>query len=185
MVFCAGLVYAERDSSSMMIELKMELEKEKTFLPKELKSMDLSLRAALDQGVKKESLKNILIDLKMKESSAKDAKKTIDVMVDLIKCGVDPKQAGNIVSQAAHQAKAEGLKGKDLAARVHEAIHLRKAEQEKLNQQIQEQKKLQKQHQEKHSSQVEVGEKFKEKERAAESHGKASTSCGGSGKGRR
>jgi hypothetical protein len=35
---------------------------------------------------------------------------------------------GNIVSQAAHQAKAEGLKGVDLADRVHEAIDQRKLE---------------------------------------------------------
>lgn len=35
-------------------------------------------------------------------------------------------KAGNVVSQAAHTAKSEGQKGRDLAGKVHEAIDARK-----------------------------------------------------------
>lgn len=40
------------------------------------------------------------------------------------------KGSGNAVSQAAHAARAEGLKGKDLAEKVHEAIENRKESKE-------------------------------------------------------
>lgn len=36
------------------------------------------------------------------------------------------KGTGNIVSQAAHKAQSKGLKGKELAEEVHEAIETRK-----------------------------------------------------------
>ena len=55
-------------------------------------------------------------------------------MNDLVNDGEDPKVAGNIVSQAAHSAQLEGLRGKDLAARVHAAIQQRKQEREILRQ---------------------------------------------------
>lgn len=60
----------------------------------------------------------------------KDLDKVIaDSKSELVKSGRSSEEAGNIVSQAAHQAKAEGLKGKALAERVHEAV--RKMQEEK------------------------------------------------------
>jgi len=171
MVFCATLVYAQQETNKIMDELNKELEQDKVFLPKELKEMNKSLRNAMEQGVTKEDLKAILVDLKKKESNVKDTKKTIDIMIDLIKSGVGPKEAGNIVSQAAHLAKAQGLKGKALAAMVHEAIRIRKAEQEKLKQQMKEEKMHQKQHRQEHQNQIQAQEIFQEKEQEKESHG--------------
>lgn len=42
------------------------------------------------------------------------------------------KEAGNTVSQAAHTAKAEGLKGQELAGKVHEAVDARKESRDAL-----------------------------------------------------
>jgi hypothetical protein len=163
LVFCTTLAYAQQETNKIIDELNKELEQDKVFLPKELKEMNKSLRNAMEQGVTKEDLRAILVDLRKKESNVKDTKKTIDIMIDLIKSGVGPKEAGNIVSRAAHLAKAQGLKGKALAAMVHEAIRIRKAEQEKLKQQMKEEKMHQKQHKEKHESQIQ--------EQKKESHG--------------
>jgi KaiC/GvpD/RAD55 family RecA-like ATPase len=171
LVFCATLAYAQQETNKIMDELNKELEQDKVFLPKELKEINKSLRNAMEQGVTKEDLKAILVDLKKKESNVKDTKKTIDIMIDLIKSGVGPKEAGNIVSQAAHLAKAQGLKGKALAAMVHEAIRIRKAEQEKLKQQMKEEKMHQKQHRQEHQNQIQAQEIFQEKEQEKESHG--------------
>jgi len=167
LVFCAPLAYAQQETNKIMEELNKELEQEKVFLPRELRDMNKSLHNAMEHGVAKEDLKAILVDLKKKDSSAKDTKTIIDKMIDLIKGGVEPKQAGNIVSQAAHLAQAQGLKGTALAARVHEAIRIRKAEHEKLKQQ----KKAEKQHQKQHE----------EKEQEKESHGMGQ----GQGKGKK
>lgn len=142
LVFCASLVYAQQETNKIMQQLNKELEQEKVFLPNELKDMNQPLRNCLERGVASQDLKAILVDLKSKESSAKDTKKTIDLMVDLIKFGVSPKEAGNIVSQAAHQAHAQGLKGQALAAKVHEAIRLRKAEHERLKLEKKKEKQL-------------------------------------------
>ena len=149
LVCCTTLVYAQQATNEIMEELNKELEQEKVFLPRELKNMNKSLRNTMEQGVTKEDLKAILSDLKKKGLDYKEIKKTIESMNDLIKAGVEPKQAGNIVSQAAHLAKAQGLKGTALAAKVHEAIRIRKAEHERLKQL----KKEQKQHIEQHKEQ--------------------------------
>ena len=37
-----------------------------------------------------------------------------------------PKETGNVVSKAVHEAQAEGLKGQELAGRAHQAIQERK-----------------------------------------------------------
>jgi hypothetical protein len=165
-VFCVTLAYAQQETNKIMEELNKELEQEKVFLPKELKDLDRSLRNSMEHGVNKEDLKTILSDLKKKEVDPKEIKKTIDSMNDLIKAGVEPGKAGNIVSQAAHLARAQGLKGTALTARVHEAIQTRKAEREKLEQH-------------KHQKEIQAPEIFKVKEREKESHSR------GHGKGKR
>ncbi len=176
LVFYTTLIYAQQETNKIMQELNKELEQEKVFLPKELKDMDKSLRNAMEHGVTKGDLRAILVDLKKKESNVKDTKKTIDVMVDLIKSGVDPKEAGNIVSRAAHQAKAEGLKGQALAARVHEAIRIRKAEHEKFKKQKKQEKQVEEKEKRKHKEESQAQEKSKEHQQGegslGQGHGK-------------
>jgi hypothetical protein len=181
LAFCVSLAYAQQETNQIMEELNKELEQEKVFLPRELKDMDKSLRNSVEHGLSKEDLKTILSDLKNKEVDHKEIKNTIDAMNDLLKAGIEPKEAGNIVSQAAHLAKDEGLKGTALAARVHEAIQTRKAEHETLKQKIQEQEEHQEQHKEKHKGEIQAQEMFKEKAREQESHGVGQ----GQGKGKR
>ena len=57
-----------------------------------------------------------------------EVKDSVSAINDMVKSGVPAEEAGNVVSQAAKQARAEGLKGKDLAARVKAAAKGRKAE---------------------------------------------------------
>ena len=65
------------------------------------------------------------------------------------------KETGNVVSQAAHKAQAEGLKGEDLAAKVHEAIEERKESREKGEGAVSEEKaKKHKMHKQKRKGRV-------------------------------
>jgi NIMA (never in mitosis gene a)-related kinase len=67
-------------------------------------------------------------------------------MKDLVNEGESPKEAGNVVSQAAAQAHQQGLKGKDLAAKVHEAVQQRKAQKDEAKKK--ERERIQKEEQE-------------------------------------
>ncbi|MEI8350556.1 MAG: hypothetical protein WCI77_10450 [Candidatus Omnitrophota bacterium] len=80
----------------------------------------------------------MLEDLSRSEVRGKDLEKTVKDANDLVNKGEHPKEAGNIVSQAAHAAQVQGLKGRDLAAKVHEAIRQRKQEREKTKEMKQE-----------------------------------------------
>jgi len=137
----AALAYAEQqDSNAILSQLNKELEKDAVFTPHDLRPIEKPLKNMLDKGATKEDLKNLLKDLSQKKIKGSELKNTVDSMNDLVNSGENPKEAGNIVSRAAHLAQAQGLKGTALAAKVHEAIKQRKAEREKLK----EQKKAQK-----------------------------------------
>ena len=60
--------------------------------------------------------------------AATDVSSVSSSVKTLIDSGASADEAKNVVAQAAHQAKAQGLKGKDLAAKVHEAVKARKAQ---------------------------------------------------------
>ena len=79
------------------------------------------------------------------------------------------KEAGSTVSQAAHTAKSEGLKGKELAGKVHEAIDARKENRDVLKAAEKETKEKSKEATEKVKNEKEMKEK-----NAKEKHGKAS-----------
>ena len=59
----------------------------------------------------------------------------------LIDNGATKDEAKNVVSRAAHQAKQEGLRGKELAAKVHEAVKARKAELKEAKNKVKEEAK--------------------------------------------
>lgn len=121
-----------KDKNAILKYLNSELEKEAGFTPRELKSIEGPLKNMLDKGATKNDLKGVLVDLSKKDIKGDNLKNTVNSMNDLVNSGESPKEAGNIVSHAAHQALAQGLKGKDLAAKVHEAISQRKIERENL-----------------------------------------------------
>ena len=74
------------------------------------------------RGANKDEVRGIVSDMAKKGIRGDDLKSSAEAMNDLVKRGESPKEAGNLVSRAAHQAKAEGLKGRDLADRVHGAV---------------------------------------------------------------
>lgn len=66
----------------------------------------------VEKGATKEDLKKVLTELSKNGVKGKELKKSVNSMNDLVNSGESPKIVGNIVSQAVHQAHAEGLKGK-------------------------------------------------------------------------
>ncbi|MCX5705476.1 MAG: hypothetical protein NTZ92_05430 [Candidatus Omnitrophica bacterium] len=131
-LFSGTVLAAEKETNAIVEQLNVELEKAKVFVPQELKSIDKPMKNMVDKGATKDELKKVLTDLANAGAKGGTLKSSVESMNDLVNSGEKPKEAGNIVSQAAHQAKAAGLKGKDLAAKVHEAIKQRKAEKDKL-----------------------------------------------------
>jgi len=145
------LTYAQKEGSNAIVnQLNNELEKEAAFIPGDLKPVEKPLKNMLDKGAAKEDLKKLLKDLSRNGIKGKELKNTVDSMNDLVNSGESPKEAGNIVSRAAHLAQAQGLKGTELAAKVHEAIKQRKAEREKLKERKKEQKEERKKQKEQH-----------------------------------
>lgn len=136
----AGLAFAQRqDTTSTFEQLKNEL-KERGVDVQDIKNVERPLKEMLNRGATKEDLKKVVSDLSKKGIKGDELKSSVEEMNELVKSGETPKEAGNIVSQAAHQAKAQGLKGKDLAAKVHEAIRQRKAERQQPKKQFKEHK---------------------------------------------
>jgi hypothetical protein len=60
--------------------------------------------------------------------AAADAPSVSSSVKTLVESGATAQEAKSVVAQAAKQAKAQGLKGKDLAAKVKEAAKIRKAQ---------------------------------------------------------
>jgi hypothetical protein len=74
------------------------------------------------------AVEQLKTDLQKSGVASGDIKTAESSMKDLINNGATPKEAGSVVSQTVKQAHAQGLKGKDLAAKVHEAVKSRKAQ---------------------------------------------------------
>jgi len=77
--------------------------------------------------------------------TAQDAPSVSSSVKTLVKSGASADDAKNIVARAAHQAKAQGLKGKELAAKVHEAVKARKAQLDEVKKKAKEEKRRAKQ----------------------------------------
>jgi len=131
-LFCASLcfsaaLYAE-DVNAAAKNLSSEIRQEAGLTDSEQKLIHSSVKEMLGQGADKDDIRNAVSGMAKKGIRGEDLKVSVESMKDLVKGGKSPKDAGNIISQAAHQAKAEGLKGKDLASRVHEAVKEMQAE---------------------------------------------------------
>lgn len=113
--------YATGTFNELVAELKTD-----GVTQEDIQGIQASIKDMLGGGTKKEDIKKVVTDLVKNEVKGKDLANSVKSMNDLIKSGEDPKEVGNIVSKAAHDAQAMGLKGKDLAAKVHEAIMQRK-----------------------------------------------------------
>jgi hypothetical protein len=137
--FLASFVYAE-DVNATFGKLKTELQK-KRVSAQDLALVEKPVKEMLGRGVTKDEAKKFISDLSAKGVSGADLQNAANSMNDLVKNGETPKQAGNVVSQAALQARAQGLKGKDLATKVHAAVRQRKSEMEQAKRQLQRKQK--------------------------------------------
>jgi hypothetical protein len=86
------------------------------------------VKEMLANGASKDEVVKPLAELSKNDVKGNDLKNSAESMNELVKSGATPKEAGNVVSKAAHQAQAEGIKGKALADRVHQAVKTKQAE---------------------------------------------------------
>jgi len=131
-----GLSYGA-DTATTFTELKTELQS-KGMKAEEISGIEKPVKEMIGKGATKNDIKNTLLDFKNKGIKGEELKDSVNSMNELVKSGEAPKEAGNIVSRAAHQAQAQGLKGKELAAKVHEAIKQRKMQMEEMKKKMRE-----------------------------------------------
>lgn len=122
-----SIVRAE-NAESTVNQLSSELQQSGVVTQDEVNAIKSSLKDMVEKGASTEDLKSVVTELSNKGIKGDDLKESVNSMKDLVEEGESPKEAGNVVSQAAAQAHIQGLKGKDLAAKVHEAIQQRKAQ---------------------------------------------------------
>lgn len=136
-----GSIYAQaQDTTALFGELKEELQNKGINL-EDVRAVEQPLKSMLRQGATKDELKNAVLDLSKRGIKGEELRNSVNSMNELVKSGMLAKEAGNVVSQAAHQAWALGLRGKDLAAKVREAARQRKTEMVQMKTKMQEQQK--------------------------------------------
>jgi len=141
----AAYAFAEGEYVAPAFEKLKSALRQKGISEKDIISIQKPINNMLKQGATREDIEKVIGDLSEKGMKGRNLRNSLISMNDLINDGENPKDAGNIVSRAAHEAHAQGLKGRDLAIKVHEAIQQRKQERNLLKQQKKEQKQVQKQ----------------------------------------
>lgn len=136
----AALIVRAENAESTVNQLRSELQQSGVVTRNEAGEIKSPLKNMVEKGANKEELKGVITELSNKGVKGDDLKESVNSMNDLVNKGASTKEAGNIVSQAAAQAHAQGLKGKDLAAKVHEAIKEMQAEKRALIETKKEQK---------------------------------------------
>ena len=132
------------DGGPAFIKLKYSL-RQKGISENDITLAQKPINTMLKQGATREDIERVVIDLSEKGMKGKNLRNSLISMNDLIANGENPNNACNIVSRAAHEAHAQGLRGRDLANKVHEAIQQRKQERNRLKHLKKEQKQEQKQ----------------------------------------
>lgn len=116
------------NAESTVNQLSSELQQSGVVTRNDADAIKSPLKNMVEKGTSKEELRDVVTELSNKGVKGDDLKESVNSMNDLVNKGKNPREAGNIVSQAAAQAHAQGLKGKDLAAKVHEAVKGMQAE---------------------------------------------------------
>jgi hypothetical protein len=114
------------DAETTASQVTSELRKSRVVTKGEAAAIQAPLKDMIEKGASKEELKSVVTDLSNQRVRGDDLKQSVNSMKDLVNEGESLKEAGNVVSQAAAQAHQQGLKGKELAAKVHEAIQQRR-----------------------------------------------------------
>ena len=126
--FLLNTSIAQADNgASTANQVTSELQQSGVITQDEANSIKSPLKNMAEKGATKEELKSVVTKLSNNGIKGDDLKQSVNSMKDLVNKGENHKEAGSIVSQAVAQAHAQGLTGKDLAAKVHEAIQQRKA----------------------------------------------------------
>jgi len=124
--FSAALYAQDVDKTAK--DLSSEIGKVAGLTENEQKSINNPVKKMLKGGADKDQIKNAVAGLAKDDIRGEDLKSSAESMYELVKSGNSARDAGNIVSKAAHEAKTEGLKGRDLANKVHEAVKKMQAE---------------------------------------------------------
>lgn len=101
---------------------------------KDIDKMQGSMENMFRKGANKEDVKTVVINLTRMGLFGRELTDSVKNVSDLVNEGENVKEAGNVVSKAAHEAKRKGLKGRALAAEVHKAVRQRKEERNKAKQ---------------------------------------------------
>ena len=133
--------YSAEDTDKVLNELQSELQN-KGMPAAEIAKVKKPVKEMLGKGATKDGLKGVLLDLSNNGVKGKDLRNSVDSMNNLIKSGESPQEAGNIVSRAVHQGQAQGLRGKALADRVHQAVHQMQTEKKELKEMKKERKEM-------------------------------------------
>jgi hypothetical protein len=175
--FASSLVLAPAyaaDVEKATKEVQIELQKQ-GLSAEEAAEIKGPIKEMLANGASKDEVTKPLVELSKSEVKGSDLKNSAESMNELVKSGATPKEAGNVVSQAAHQAKAEGLKGKALAARVHESVKKMQAEKRAA----QAEKKASEEMKDKEREMKQAEKKSKAKQEKAGKYGKGTHHKGG------
>ncbi len=114
-------IYAAGNTDKTFNDIKADLQK-KGVAAEDIDGVKKPVGEMLEKGATKDEIEKPLSDLSRNGVKGVDFRKSVDSMNDLVKGGKSSKEAGNVVSQAVHRARAEGLKGTALADKVHEAV---------------------------------------------------------------
>lgn len=126
-LIATSIVKAE-DAESAVNQLNGELQRSGVVTRDEASAIKSPLKNMVERGASKRDLQNTVTQLSNNGVRGNDLQESVRSMNSLVNSGTNTREAGNLVSQAAAQAHADGLKGKDLAAKVHEAVKEMQAE---------------------------------------------------------
>jgi hypothetical protein len=107
----------------------------------DMEAVNNSVKNLLAKGATRAEIQEFIASAKKTGLSSEEMADALNVMSELVNEVVKPKAAGGLVSQAAHDARAKGLKGKDLAAKVQETIEQKKRDYYELMKRKDKQKK--------------------------------------------
>lgn len=140
-LFIATSIARAEDAESTVNQLSSELQQSGVVTQDEADAIKSPLKNMIEKGASKKELKDVVTELSDKGVKGDDLKESVNSMNNLVNEGENLREAGSVVSQAVAQAHAQGLKGKDLAAKVHEAIKQRKAQMDEAKKEAEKAKK--------------------------------------------
>ena len=111
-----------KDDSRYLYDSVVNHLKTKGLSQNEIDPMERSIRSMLKHGVKSQSLVYAIVNLKKKGIKGGDLKNCVNFMNDLIVDGETNRRSIYIVSKAARKARKKGLKDKEFADKVREAV---------------------------------------------------------------